>query len=1160
MKRSLCLACLACLNAGALPAFGGDAPLPEHPRPQLVRDAWQSLNGEWAFQLDPNDTGVRDKWHRRRPADLDAKIIVPYSWTSRASGIARPDYRGAAWYAREIALPEGWPGGKRVLLRIERCDHHAEVYVNGKQVGSHSGGYTPFAIDITDALSKDKQQTLVIRAQDTQDPNQPIGLQGVYTPLAGIWGTVWLELTPADRIEHLAPDRAQLHVETPGEYVLRAGPKGGMGLIDCGSVTVKKPGLQYVRWNPPLIAEDAKAAWTPDSPSLVELDVRLVRKGDADQREQVDNVTASLAPGPRPERKHRDNALREFFFVGDQAVFLRGAGYTAYWPDTLGTPPSDEAIVADLKRAKALGLNALRLKGTVPSRRMVHHADRLGVVLMVDLPSSPAIRFEQRSDVLEDWTSHVQKVNDSWFYVRPWDSMCIEFIRQYRMAPSIWMTTEWQEPLKLGDAGRPAMTLHWLHWRWHNLYSWAGFHTVEWHGNSGRCIQPSWWDLTLTTRDFDTARLQRQTQLARQRYRVFEEETVNHTDQRAETLIFSDFGRTGWWTRDTEIATSLAELTRIVRDTGDLAGFFWCDLTDTEWRKTGLIDYDRKAKVFDYGRLADGWTVESMFAPVFLLHDGPLVRKAMPGSRWNIPARIVFSTAGKVDPPRAVVWEAEFRDSLGRSRTLQRRRIELRSGSDVSRMRPLAVPGCTFTMPDERGLVILSTREPASGAMTASTLLVDGAAGVPDANQLALQFSPGDYHAARGAFVHNAARLGFQKVAIEGDGYVEYRLKVPSQARDANAAEVTLLLEAASCAYEAKIDARLGEYPWSRKRNLLHMEDYRVRLSGGLTHQRPRMGYPQTDATKWPSRLTVALAGKDVAKITLEDDYAGAAGVLSTYTGLEPGSYGKLLRVDIPADAWNRAVADVGEDGEIALRLAFARPEGKKTGGGLSIYGEQLGAHPVGPTLLVTLDADDPQPGLTRQLTPAGAWWRGANPYITDWQVLGPDGSVDRETKVGEGNWYEMAADVTTFRPWPGRSVRPLLHPMPLLTLSSRHARDAEAVAVSYVHVPEDRVVCLWTGATDPWWVTVAGPDGKRSKPIGLYHKWLGVVPDCRMARLTMKKGWNEVRVWTRHANNGVWQFSVCVTDRSGQKMTDVTFAASPEDKLLEKDSDSGDK
>ena len=185
-------------------------PRPEYPRPQMRRSDWINLNGEWDYATDKGRSGMDRALYKGEC--FEEKIIVPFCRESELSGIGDKDFCPAVWYKKQIVLPDGWlDEGKDVVLNIGACDYSTDVWVNGKHIGNHRGGYVSFAFTVTEALTSG-ENVIVIRAEDdTRDDRQPAGKQSFryesfgcfYTRTTGIWQTVWLESVPKIRISHV---------------------------------------------------------------------------------------------------------------------------------------------------------------------------------------------------------------------------------------------------------------------------------------------------------------------------------------------------------------------------------------------------------------------------------------------------------------------------------------------------------------------------------------------------------------------------------------------------------------------------------------------------------------------------------------------------------------------------------------------------------------------------------------------------------------------------------------------------------------------------------------------------------------------------------------------------------------------------------------------
>ncbi len=357
-----------------------DAPLPEYPRPQMVRERWLNLNGRWEYAVRSGEQPA--------PATFDGRIVVPFAIESALSGVRRalqPEER--LWYRRTFDAPADWRG-QRVLLHFGAVDWEAEVWLNGTALGVHRGGYDPFSFDVTAALRAQGPQELVVAVRDPTDAGaQPRGKQvrkpnGIwYTSVSGIWQTVWLEPIPATairgmRIESaLEPDQLSIQALTDGgdaaDLRLRVA-----ALADGREVAATEgaPGAALA-----LAIPDARR-WSPDDPFLYSLRVEL-RRGDA-----VLDAVESYA-GIREVRVAADRAGIPRIELNRRPVFQFGPLDQGFWPDGLYTAPSDEALRFDVEAVRRMGGNMLRKHVKVEPARLYYWCDRLGVLVWQDMPS-----------------------------------------------------------------------------------------------------------------------------------------------------------------------------------------------------------------------------------------------------------------------------------------------------------------------------------------------------------------------------------------------------------------------------------------------------------------------------------------------------------------------------------------------------------------------------------------------------------------------------------------------------------------------------------------------------------------------------------------------------------------------------------------------------
>ncbi|MFZ4861258.1 glycoside hydrolase family 2 protein [Sphingobacterium sp. Mn56C] len=356
-------------------------PHPEYPRPQLERkNNWKSLNGLWKYAItDVHTTAVPVTW--------EGDILVPFAIESALSGVGKKVSKDQAlWYNREISLTKDLRKEK-VLLHFGAVDWRCDVYVNGKHIGQHEGGFDPFSFDITAALQKGDKQLLQVRVWDpTSDGPQPRGKQIVnphgiwYTPVTGIWQTVWLEAVPKTYIASTkqTPDVDQSALKFSANVVdAEAGDQLRIEALDGSSVLAAE--TFAVGQEVALKLKDVKL-WSPDSPNLYDLQVKLLRKGKV-----VDQTKTYFAMRKIGMKKDEKGIQR--MYLNDKFVFQYGPLDQGWWPDGLHTAPSDEALKFDIVKTKEMGFNMIRKHIKVEPARWYRHCDSLGILVWQDMPS-----------------------------------------------------------------------------------------------------------------------------------------------------------------------------------------------------------------------------------------------------------------------------------------------------------------------------------------------------------------------------------------------------------------------------------------------------------------------------------------------------------------------------------------------------------------------------------------------------------------------------------------------------------------------------------------------------------------------------------------------------------------------------------------------------
>ncbi|MFT2009584.1 glycoside hydrolase family 2 protein [Pontibacter sp. 13R65] len=371
-------------------------PLPEYPRPQQVRDNnWQNLNGLWEYAILPKAQQTT------QPTAFEGTILVPYPVESALSGVGKTvGAEQVLWYRRQIQVPSKLRR-RNLLLHFGAVDWQCDVYVNGKKAGSHQGGYDPFTFDITPHLNNMNQQEITISVWDpTDDGPQPRGKQVKkpesiwYTPVTGIWQTVWLEAVPST---YIASTR-----QTPS--------------VDAGTVTVMAE-VQQAQANDKIrvsawdgkkkIAEQEVAAnaeavlkltnptlWSPKNPHLYDLQVAVVRNNKV--VDQVKSYFAMRKISMEPDA----NGIQRML-LNNEFVFQFGPLDQGWWPDGLYTAPTEEALKFDIEKTKEMGFNMIRKHVKVEPARWYYHCDRMGMLVWQDMPNGDWGQFWENNPGIE---------------------------------------------------------------------------------------------------------------------------------------------------------------------------------------------------------------------------------------------------------------------------------------------------------------------------------------------------------------------------------------------------------------------------------------------------------------------------------------------------------------------------------------------------------------------------------------------------------------------------------------------------------------------------------------------------------------------------------------------------------------------------------------
>ena len=629
------------LAAGRLTAPTSDPkglPLPEavHPRPQLVRESFEDLCGEWDFAYDDADEGLAAGWHlpgaaahvvsrsstsregtaSPRPVEpdkttsdpFDRTITVPFPPESKLSQIADPTFHPVLWYRREVAAPQ-LARNQRLLLHFGAVDYRARVWVDGALVGEHTGGHTPFTCDITDAVRQAEEESravaVVVRAEDQpRDVSQPRGKQDWelephdiwYHRTSGIWQQVWLEVVSSTYVAELQWTADLTAARVRAEVRLNRTPVGPLSVrvvLSLGDEVLAEhttqvadeltttdiaiPMLRHQR-------DRQRVLWRPKSPTLVDATVEL-----RDSEGVLDEVTSYL--GLRSVGIH-DGQLQ----LNGRLLYLRSVLGQGYWPESHLAAPDADALRREVELVKELGFNAVRIHQKVEDPRFLYWCDRLGVLVWAEMPN--AFAFDSRA---------VERLTAEW----------VEVLRRDRSHPCIVTWVPFNESWGIDDiATEPA----------HRSFALGVYQLTKAIDPTRPVIANDGWEMPdgdiWTVHDY----VARGTKL-QQRYgdrekvmRTLRKGQVHNRRlllpdavDRGQPVMLTEFGGVrydssggtakadgGWGYSQVGSADAfvkrLKQLVDAVLDSSALSGFCYTQLTDTEQEQNGLLTEHREPK------------------------------------------------------------------------------------------------------------------------------------------------------------------------------------------------------------------------------------------------------------------------------------------------------------------------------------------------------------------------------------------------------------------------------------------------------------------------------------------------------------------------------------------------------------------------------------
>ncbi len=916
------------LSWSMLYTYSQQIPLPEHPRPDFQRKAWVNLNGAWDFRFDSLDVGLDEKWFR--DPQFDETILVPFPWGSPLSGVE--NLSDIAWYGRLLEVPESWEH-ERIFLVIGACDWKTTIWLDGKLVGKHQGGYTPFEFDLTGYLVPGRKHQLVFRVDDSPHPYKLEGKQG-YGEAKGIWQTPYLEgrggiaftsihFTPdidsskvtvtvaLDRAadEALFVNLSFPHHEIPGIITSPRIPRSTKQF----SFDVTIPGQKR---------------WELNDPYLYDVHIQLHNNTTI-----FDEVASYFAMRKISVMKHPGTGY-PYVALNNKPLYLKLCLDQAYHPEGFYTYPSDAFMRDEIIRSRKIGLNGNRIhiKAEVP--RKLYWADKLGLLIMADVPN---FWGEPDDTARHEWEYTMRRMIErdynhpsifAWvLFNETWGLFSHEGKeRLYRPATQEWVKTMFSEARKLDrsrliEDNSPCNYDHVVTDlnSWHAYlpgYAWKKFlDNVE-----EKTYVGSTWNFTGGNRQTAAP--------------MFNSECGN---------VWGYEGSTG----DVDWSWDYHVMMNEFRKHPKVSGWLYTEHHDVinEWN--GYYRYDRSEKFPGFSGFIPDMELKHLHSDIYLSTGSELCRVVQPAARVEVPLYLSVMTDRIPAGHYILDYELSGRRQDGRFSHIL---------SDTCRIPSLPyfngeLDPLILDLPATPGLYHLRLRLRDEHAyvyhLNFTSFLVEEAADeavddqvngtVNNGQKTRFTFAPSSFTGAQWTLGQWNILDGL-KTNGAGSGFFSYDVPIPSSLNPDSISKVTLVFEASAKKLYGKDRAVLTELGG----------DY-MRGKGTFDPSRNPNAYPMTDTDRYPTILRVRVNGKVVDQFFLPDDPADHRGVLSWSSQKrdrklrEAGSYGYLCKSDIPV----RLLQD-NRNGVVNIRFEVdeALP------GGVAIYGKRFGRYPLDPTLL----------------------------------------------------------------------------------------------------------------------------------------------------------------------------------------------------------------
>lgn len=918
-KLGLMMLCLFLTNQAFSQAT---IPLPEHPRPDFERSEWLNLNGNWDFEFDKKDEGEKAQWFKG--TKKFTKIIsVPFPWGSPLSGVK--DEADIAWYSKKITIKPEWKG-KRVFVTIGASDWKTTVWLDGKELGSHEGGYTPFSFELTN-LKHGTAQNLIIRVDDKRRDFTLYGKQG-YGNARGLWQTIYVEARGQNFLDavHFTPDIDKNQVQVKAYLSAAATKDLDLELTINGNqkISIRETFPKGATQHTFTVPIPSPRLWTLEDPYLYETNVKL-----------ADDEVKSYFGMRKISTVNLPNTNYKYIALNNKPVYMQLALDQSYHPTGFYTFPTDEFMKNEILLARNIGLNGIRTHIKVDVPRKLYWADKLGVLVMSDLPNfwgEPDKNAQKESK----YTLHEMIKRDynhpaifSWItFNETWGLRTKQEVNGKKQSIYLPETQKW-----VASVYRLAKSLDATRLVEDNSICCGAGHTEtdinSWH----EYLPGSGWEKHLKEID-------EKTYVGSQ---FHYEKGYTQTDV---PNINSECGNVWGYegsTGDVDWSWDYHRMINTFRKYPKIAGWLYTEHHDVinEWN--GYFRFDRSEKETGVGELVEGMAIKDFHSDIYISAGNEISKSVKPKEEVSVPLYLSVMTDKDLGKSLNLKVQLYGYDALGQKKTWG----SLTKTIPYQAWAQKELEPIKLTMPDEKSVVIatmilednagnvvhrnFTTFIVEANAPTEMTLLSGKKAKL-------ISIEPKNFSDARWSKKQWNVLDGL-KVNGAGSGYFEYKIKVPTDSK----------IESASFVAEVS-----SKQLFAKDKENSQIKDTDYMLGAKAEPSQNKNAYPMTDTSRYPSAVSVKINGVFAGRYDLSNDPADHRGILSWHNQpqdkklYEAGSYGYRLGVNIP----QKALEVARTTGELIIRLEVD----ESLAGGLAIYGDKFGRYPMNPTVVLVVE------------------------------------------------------------------------------------------------------------------------------------------------------------------------------------------------------------